>query len=42
MPILEVDGGKIKPSGYKQGYTKEQTAELIKCAADPIYFITNY
>lgn len=42
MPVLEVDGGKIKPSGYKQEYTLEQAKELAKCAKDPIYFIEKY
>lgn len=32
----------LKPAGYQHEYTKEQIAEYIKCANDPIYFITHY
>lgn len=42
MPVLEQDGGKVKPSGYKQEYTLEQAKEILRCSEDPIYFIKNY
>lgn len=42
MPILEDDGGKIKPSGYKQEYTLVEIQEIYKCSTDPIYFIEKY
>lgn len=43
MPVLsEEEGGKVKPAGYKQEYTKEQIFEIMKCRKDPIYFIEKY
>ena len=42
MAVSEIEGGKIKPKGFKQGYTLAQAKELAKCADDPIYFIENY
>lgn len=43
MPSLnESDGGKVKPAGYKQEYTKENIIEILKCRKDPIYFIKKY
>lgn len=43
MPFLtEEDGGKVKPSGFEQGYTPEQLSELMICEEDPIHFIKNY
>ena len=43
MPRLsEEEGGKIKPAGYIQHYTKEQAIEIAKCKLDPIYFIEKY
>ena len=32
----------LKAAGQEIGYTKEQLEEYLKCAEDPIYFITNY
>lgn len=32
----------LKPVGYKHDWSKEQIAEYMKCADDPIYFIENY
>ena len=32
----------LKAAGQNIGYTKEQLEEYLKCAEDPIYFITNY
>lgn len=32
----------LKAAGQDIGYTKEQLEEYLKCAEDPIYFITNY
>lgn len=32
----------LKPVGYSHEWTKEQIAEYMKCADDPIYFIENY
>jgi len=40
--LKEEEGGKLKPAGYTHEYTKEQVAELIRCANDPKYFILNY
>lgn len=42
MAHLEIDGGVIKPSGYRQEYTLEQAKELARCKRDPIYFIEKY
>lgn len=42
MPTLESEGGKVKPSGYKQDYTLEQVKEVLRCKRDPIYFIEKY
>jgi hypothetical protein len=33
---------KLKQTGYIISYTKEQVEEIIKCTADPIYFIRKY
>lgn len=33
---------KLKASGVKMQFTKEQIAERVRCAQDPIYFIKNY
>jgi hypothetical protein len=38
----EIDGKKVKPKGYKQGYTRGQIKEILKCSKDPIYFIEKY
>lgn len=32
----------IKSSGVVVNYTQQQLEEYIKCASDPIYFISNY
>ena len=32
----------LKRVGVELEYTEEQVAEIIKCAADPVYFIKNY
>jgi hypothetical protein len=42
MATLEIDGGKIKPSGYKQDYTFHEAKELARCTIDPVYFIEKY
>lgn len=42
MAVLEDDGGKIKPAGYRQHYTLEQAKEIARCENDVIYFIENY
>jgi phage terminase large subunit-like protein len=42
MPVLEADGGKVKPSGYKQEYSLDQAREIARCTKDPIYFIEKY
>lgn len=43
MPKLnESEGGKVKPAGYKQEYTKENIVEILKCRKDPIYFVKKY
>lgn len=33
---------KLKSSGHKQQFTKEEIEELVKCKKDPVYFIKNY
>jgi hypothetical protein len=33
---------KLRPSGFKHQYTKEQVEELVKCTEDPFYFIRKY
>lgn len=38
----EEDGGKIKPAGFIQHYTKHQAFEIARCEVDPIYFIEKY
>ena len=43
MPRLtEEQGGKVKPSGYKQEYEPWQIQEILKCASDAIYFTRKY
>ena len=32
----------LKKANVKQDFTKEQIAEYVKCAADPVYFTKNY
>ena len=32
----------LKQRGVQIDFTKEQVQELIKCSADPEYFLTNY
>ena len=38
----EDSGVKYKPVGLKHQYTTEQALEIMRCTADPIYFIENY
>lgn len=40
--LMEAEGGKVPPSGYKHEYTIEQIAEYNRCEADIFYFIENY
>lgn len=42
MATTEEDGGKVKPPGLKQSYSKDQLMEIIRCENDPIYFIEKY
>ena len=43
MPALtEEQGGKVKPSGYKQHYEQWQIQEILKCSRDAIYFARTY
>ena len=32
----------LKKANVKQDFTKEQIAEYVKCANDPVYFTKNY
>jgi len=38
----EDSGVKYKPVGFKHQYTTEQALEIMRCTADPIYFIKKY
>ena len=38
----EDSGVKYKPVGFKHQFTTEQALEIMRCTADPIYFIKKY
>jgi hypothetical protein len=43
MPRLkEQEGGRVKPSNYKQDYTRQQILEIKRCTDDVIYFVEKY
>jgi hypothetical protein len=33
---------RLKPTGTGENFTEEQFAEMVRCAADPVYFANNY
>ena len=46
MSSRKMDGylgnSNLKPAGINIEFTKDQVAEYVKCAKDPVYFIKTY